>query len=162
MFEAFGCPCHEINVDDDQVDDCVDDAIQFFQEKLLQCSMERCYLAYELTADDITRFGTTSNAPIAADSTQWVEDNNYIPVPPHVVGISKIFGIVSGNDRSNLFGIEYQLFLNDIYSFGSIDILSYYMVKSYLETLDQEFVANGSFQQFWYIPCVVTGHLFGC
>ena len=144
----LGAPVLEINVDDDQVDDCVDDAIQFFQENCYN-GMERCYLAYELTADDITRFGTTSNAPIAADSTQWVEDNNYIPVPPHVVGISKIFGIVGSNIRSNLFGIEYQLFLNDIYSFGSIDILSYYMVKSYLETLDQV-LNNGSFQQFRY------------
>jgi len=145
---SLGAPVLEINVDDEQVDDCVDDAIQFFQENCYN-GMERCYLAYELTADDITRFGTTTNSPIAEGSTQWIEDNNYISVPPHVVGISKIFGITGSNIRSNLFGIEYQLFLNDIYKFGSIDILSYYMVKSYLETLDQ-ILNNGSFQQFRY------------
>lgn len=144
----LGAPVLEINVDDDQVDDCVDDAIQFFQENCYN-GMERCFLAHALTADDITRLSTTSNAPIAANSTQWVEDNNYIPVPPHVVGVTKLFGIVGSNIRSNLFGLEYQLFLNDIYQFGNVDILSYYMVKSYLETLDF-ILNNGSFQQFRY------------
>ena len=43
--------------------------------------------------------------------------------------------------------MEYQLFLNDLYQFGSVDILSYYMVKSYLETLDMV-LNNGNFIPF--------------
>lgn len=142
----LGAPVLEINVDDDQVEDLVDDAIQFFQENCYN-GMERCYLRHQLTEDDINRFSgnvTTSNG-----STNWEEATNYIPVPNHVVGITKVFGLVSNSIRSNLFGVEYQLFLNDLYAFGSLDILNYYMTKQYLETLDMV-LNNGSFQQFRY------------
>ena len=54
----------------------------------------------------------------------------------HIIGVEKIFGVTSSSIRGDLFGIEYQIFLNDLYAFGSIDILNYYMVKSYIETLD--------------------------
>ena len=76
-----------------------------------------------------------------------MERDNYIPIPEHVYGISRIFGIKSSGIRGNLFGIEYQIFLNDLYHFGAVDILNYYMTKSYLETLD--FVLNnGTFIQY--------------
>ena len=142
----LGAPVLEINVDVDQVDDLVDDAIQFFQENCYN-GMERCYLRHSLTPEDITRFGgstTTTN-----ENVNWEEATNYIPVPNHVVGITKVFGLVSSSIRSNIFGLEYQLFLNDLYQFGSVDILSYYMTKQYLETLDMV-LNNGSFQQFRY------------
>ena len=142
----LGAPVLEINVDVDQVDDLIDDAIQFFQENCYN-GMERCYLRHSLTPEDITRFGgstTTTN-----ENVNWEEATNYIPVPNHVVGVTKVFGLVSSSIRSNIFGLEYQLFLNDLYQFGSVDILSYYMTKQYLETLDMV-LNNGSFQQFRY------------
>ena len=55
-----------------------------------------------------------------------------------------MFGVKGSNIRSNLFGLEYQLFLNDLYQFGSVDILSYFMTKTYLETLDMV-LNNGAF-----------------
>ena len=142
----LGAPVLEINVDVDQVDDLIDDAIQFFQENCYN-GMERCYLKHEMNAEDTARFSgaiTTSNG-----TTNWEESTNYIPIPDHVVGITKVFGLVSNSIRSNLFGVEYQLFLNDLYAFGSLDILNYYMTKQYLETLDMV-LNNGSFQQFRY------------
>ena len=142
----LGAPILEINVDVDQVGDLIDDAIQFFQENCYN-GMERCYLRHELTADDKTRFAgeiTTSSV-----TTDWEEATNYIPVPDHVVGNSKVFGIVSNSIRSNLWGIEYQLYLNDLYAFGALDIVNYFMTKQYLETLDMV-LNNGSFQQFRY------------
>jgi hypothetical protein len=142
----LGAPVLEINVDDDQVDDLIDDAIQFFQENCYN-GMERCYLTHELTADDKTRFDTTVQT--TTGTTTWNEATNYIPIPNHVVGISKVFGLVSNSIRSNLWGIEYQLYLNDLYAFGSLDILNYFMTKQYLETLDMV-LNNGSFQQFRY------------
>jgi hypothetical protein len=142
----LGAPVLEINVDVDQVDDLIDDAIQFFQENCYN-GMERCYLVHEITADDIARFDTTTST--TASGTVWKEDNNYLPVPSHVLGISKVFGMVGSNIRSNLFGLEYQLFLNDLYQFGSVDILSYYLVKQFLESMDMV-LNNGSFQQFRY------------
>ena len=141
----LGEPVLQVNIDDEQVNNVIDDTIQFFQENCYN-GMERCYLSHEITADDITRFGTTVATTGGANS-QWNEATNYLPVPPHVVGISKVFGLVSNSIRSNLFGVEYQLFLNDLYAFGSLDILNYYMTKQYLETLDMV-LNNGSFQQF--------------
>jgi hypothetical protein len=107
--------------------------------------MERCYLTHSLTESDITRFKATVTT--TTNGSDWNEATNYIPIPPHVTGISKVFGLVSNSIRSNLFGVEYQLYLNDLYAFGSLDILNYFMTKQYLETLDMV-LNNGSFQQF--------------
>ena len=109
--------------------------------------MERCYLVHEITADDKTRLAATTTT--TSGTTEWKEATNFIPIPDHVVGISKVFGMVGNSIRSNLFGIEYRIFLNDLYAFGSLDILNYYMTKQYLETLDMV-LNNGSFQQFRY------------
>jgi hypothetical protein len=81
--------------------------------------------------------------------THWKKQQTTFPFLHHVVGITKVFGLVSNSIRSNLFGVEYQLYLNDLYAFGSLDILNYYMTKQYLETLDMV-LNNGSFQQFRY------------
>ena len=148
----LGEPVLQINIDTDQVDNVIDDTYQFFQENCYN-GMERAYLYHEITADDKTRFAATTTTikqdggitPTAIGT--WNEATNFIPVPDHVVGITRVFGLVSNSIRSNLFGVEYQLFLNDLYAFGSLDILNYYMNKQYLETLDMV-LNNGSFQQF--------------
>ena len=142
----LGEPVLQVNIDDEQVNNVIDDTIQFFQENCYN-GMERAYLRHKINADDLTRFDgedTTSSG-----TTNWEEATNYIPIPDHVVGVTRVFGLVSNSIRSNLFGVEYQLFLNDLYAFGSLDILNYYMNKQYLETLDMV-LNNGSFQQFRY------------
>ena len=140
----LGEPVLQINIDDEQVNNVIDDTFQFFQENCYN-GMERAFLYHELTDDDITRFAAT--ATTSEGATTWEEATNYIPIPAHVTGISKVFGLVSNSIRSNLFGVEYQLFLNDLYAFGSLDILNYFMTKQYLETLDMV-LNNGAFQQF--------------
>ena len=142
----LGEPVLQVNVDDEQVNNVVDDTFQFFQENCYN-GMERCYLVHEITADDKTRLAATTTT--TSGTTEWKEATNFIPIPDHVVGISKVFGMVGNSIRSNLFGIEYRIFLNDLYAFGSLDILNYYMTKQYLETLDMV-LNNGSFQQFRY------------
>ena len=138
----LGKPVLEINVDDDQIDDLIDDAIQLFQERHFD-GVEQMFLKHKFTADDVTRFAS-SNEISTVGTTEWEARNNYIEIPPQVLGINKVFGVKGSNIRSNLFGLEYQLFLNDLYQFGSVDILSYYMTKSYLETLDMV-LNNGAF-----------------
>ena len=142
----LGEPVLQVNIDDEQVNNVIDDTIQFFQENCYN-GMERAYLFHEITTDDKTRFA--ASVTTTSGTTDWKETTNYIPVPDHVVGITRVFGLVSNSIRSNLFGVEYQLFLNDLYAFGSLDILNYYMNKQYLETLDMV-LNNGSFQQFRY------------
>jgi len=142
----LGEPVLQINIDDEQVNNVIDDTIQFFQENCYN-GMERCYLRHNMNAEDTARFA--GKITTTSGTTDWEEATNYIPIPDHVVGITKVFGLVSNSIRSNLFGVEYQLFLNDLYAFGSLDILNYYMTKQYLETLDMV-LNNGSFQQFRY------------
>ena len=146
----LGAPVLEINVDDDQVDDLVDDAIQFFNERHFD-GVDRMYLKYKLTQADIDRgqakngdgvgivtttatstnisgYGTTTN--------NWYESSNFIQVPDSVVGVEKIFKFDSSSISGGMFSIKYQLFLNDLYQFNSIDLLQYSMTKSYLEDID--------------------------
>ena len=142
----LGEPVLQVNIDDEQVNNVIDDTYQFFQENCYN-GMERAYLFHEFSADDKTRFA--ASVTTTTGTTDWKETTNYIPIPDHVVGVTKVFGLVSNSIRSNLFGVEYQLFLNDLYAFGSLDILNYYMNKQYLETLDMV-LNNGSYQQFRY------------
>ena len=222
----LGAPVLEINVDDDQIDDLIDDAIQLFQERHFD-GVERMFLKHKLTASDVAKFrgldqeqllgtatgavltvkvveqgtgyttGTTAaytggtgtsatfditakdgqiteveisaggtnylvedeitftggggNAKIEVtgvqEQTEWEERDNFLPIPPQVLGVNRVFGVKGSNIRSNLFGLEYQLFLNDLYQFGSVDILSYFMTKTYLETLDMV-LNNGAFIPF--------------
>ena len=224
----LGAPVLEINVDDDQIDDLIDDAIQLFQERHFD-GVERMFLKHKLTASDVAKFrgldqeqllGTTTGAvltvklleegtsgyttaTIASDysggtgtgatfditavdgkitevevnvagtsykvddeitftggsgdakmkitgvqeQTEWEERDNFLQIPPQVLGVNRVFGVKGSNIRSNLFGLEYQLFLNDLYQFGSVDILSYFMTKTYLETLDMV-LNNGAFIPF--------------
>ncbi len=142
----LGEPVLQVNIDDEQVNNVIDDTYQFFQENCYN-GMERCFLRHKITAEDITRFD--SKATTSSGTTDWEESTNYIPIPDHVVGISKVYGLVSNSIRSNLFGVEYQMFLNDLYAFGSLDIVNYFVNKQYLETLDM-ILNNGAFQQFRY------------
>jgi len=149
----LGAPVLEINVDDDQVDDLIDDAIQFYQEYHFD-GVERMYLKHKLTAEEITRFkesnqntlGPNDTPPPTTDDT-WEERNNFLQVPDHVIGISQVWGLSSSTIRGSLFSIEYRIFLDDLYSFGSVDLLNYYMVKQYLESIDM-IINSGSLVGF--------------
>ena len=66
----------------------------------------------------------------------FYETSNFIQVPDSIVGIEKIFKFDSSTISGGMFSIKYQLFLNDLYQFNSIDLLQYSMVKTYLEDID--------------------------
>ncbi len=141
----LGAPVLEINVDDDQIDDLVDDAIQYFNERHFD-GVEKMYLKYKITEDDVTRGtakGTTGTGIIQTTATDtssrtynFYETENYIQVPDSVVGIEKIFKFDSSSISGGMFSIKYQLFLNDLYYFNSVELLQYAMTKSYLEDID--------------------------
>ena len=129
----LGFPVLEINVDDDQIEDLVDDAIQFFQERHFDGSI-KTFLKLEVTEQMIT--DAKANSTISG--TDFKEQNNYVTVPEHVLGITQVYAYDNSSSAvsGNIFSMKYQLFLNDFYNFGSMEILNYYMVKQYLETLD--------------------------
>jgi len=141
----LGAPVLEINVAQEQVEDLVDDAIQFFQERHFDGVIQN-YLKYQITQEDIDRgrgkvgITTTSvNNTINGVTTQYdyKENSNYLPVPSNVIGVNKIYQFEGSNSiSSSMFSIKYQLFLNDVYYWGSLELLTYTMVKRYLEDID--------------------------
>lgn len=145
----LGAPVLEINVDDDQIDDLVDDALQYFQERHFD-GVERMYLKYKITEADINRgrgkstngvgivttTGTANISGIGTTSFNFYESSNFIQVPDSVIGIEKVFKFDTSSISGGMFSIKYQLFLNDLYYFNSVELLQYAMVKSYLEDID--------------------------
>jgi hypothetical protein len=145
----LGAPVLEINVDDDQIDDLVDDALQYFHERHFD-GIERMYLKYKITQEDIDRgsakntngigivttTGTSTIPGYGSTSFNFYETSNYIQVPDSVIGIEKVFKFDTSSISGGMFSIKYQLFLNDLYYFNSVELLQYAMVKSYLEDID--------------------------
>ena len=146
----LGAPVLEINVDDDQIDDAVDDAFQFFNERHFD-GVERMYLKYKITDEDVNRgkaegttgvgivttsVTSTNIAGYGTTTSNWYETSNFIQVPDSVIGVEKIFKFDSSTISGGMFSIKYQLMLNDLYNFNSVDLLQYAMTKSYLEDID--------------------------
>jgi hypothetical protein len=141
----LGAPVLEINIAEEQLDDLVDDALQFFNERHFD-GVEKMFLKYKLTADDIERGRskggnndldveiTTASSNVG--TFEWEENSNYIPVPDSVIGIEKVFKLDNRTIASNMFNVNYQLFLNDIYWFSSTQIMNYFVTKRYLEDID--------------------------
>ena len=146
----LGAPVLEINVDDDQIDDLVDDALQYFQERHFD-GVERMYLKYKITQEDINRGqakNTTGVGIVTTSATSttisgygtttsnFYETSNFIQVPDSVIGVEKIFKFDTSSISGGMFSIKYQLFLNDLYYFNSVELLQYAMTKTHLEDID--------------------------
>ena len=146
----LGAPVLEINVADEQIDDIIDDALQYFHERHFD-GVLRTYLKYQVTQDDIDRgkgpgesgvlgiTTTTATSTIDGASMQfdWEENSNYLQVPPAVIGVEKVFHFDGSQSMSNgMFSIKYQLFLNDIYFWGAMEMLTYNMTRTYLSDLE--------------------------
>ena len=112
----LGAPVIEINLDDDQVEDRLDDAFQFYREYHYD-AVEMVYLKHEITSTDIA--------------------NQYIPVPDSVVGVSRMLPFTNRSDGTNIFSIRYQLLINDLYSLMSTNLIYYAQVKTELELINQ-------------------------
>ena len=150
----LGAPVLEINIDDDQIDDLVDDAIQIFNERHFD-GVEEMFLKHEFTQDELDRGKATSQTDsdntagivtttgtsttisgYGTTTSSFVENSNFIQIPDSVIGIEKIFKFDSSSISGGMFSIKYQLFLNDLYYFNSVELLQYSMTKSYLEDID--------------------------
>ena len=147
----LGDPVLEINVEEEKCDDIIDDALQYFQERHFD-GVIRNYLKYKVTQNDIDRgrarggdtgnsagiTTTTATSTVGISTTfNWEENSNFLEVPPSVIGVTKIFHFDGSNTvTNNMFSVKYQMFLNDIYYWGSTELLSYAMMKRWLEDID--------------------------
>lgn len=124
----LGAPVIEINVDDDQIEDRIDDALQFYQEYHSDATM-RIYLKHELTAQDIT--------------------NRYISLNDNILYVKRIFPFVGDSSNINMFSVKYQMHLNDLYDLSYIgDLLYYEMVQQYMSLLDMKLNGQSEFSRF--------------
>ena len=144
----LGAPVLEINIDTDQLHDVLDDTLQVYEERHYN-GIERMYLKYKITQEDLDRgrakgtdgVGIVTTTGISTNSatsvtSNFYETSNYLAVPEHVRGINKIFKFDSSSISGGMFSIKYQLFLNDLYYFNSVELLQFAMTKTYLEDID--------------------------
>ena len=143
---ALGKPVIDINVEDDQVEDRIDEGLQYFAQYHYD-GVERMYLKHQVTAADITRARsdeTLTTVTDTADSTVtaiWKEGKNYIPVPSTVMSVVQVFPFTD-KAALNLFDVRYQLRLNDLYDFSSTSIIHYDMTLRHLDLLDHILVGE--------------------
>lgn len=186
----LGAPVLEINVDDDQLEDRIDQALDIFRLYHYD-GIEKIYLKHQVTASDLvivepiaktlvgTIKGSTSKAVthippkehIATDDyilkvcrtigtfqagetitdsegntatvaasdffTAGDTDNGWIPIPDLVYGVSRVLPLYQGTSSSkNIFDLQYQLRLNDLYDLSSTSLIYYTTVMQHLSTLD--------------------------
>ena len=126
---ALGKPVIEINADDDQLEDRLDEALQYFGQYHYD-GIQRTYLKYKYTDADKTRMTVDSDESATSNSvtTAWKEGINIFPF--------------SNKSNMNLFDVRYQLRLNDLYDFSSTSVINYDVVLRHLDFLDHILVGE--------------------
>ena len=129
----LGFPTIDINVATEQLDDLIEEAIDYYQEYHYNGSYNS-FIKIEVT--DAIKTAGKGSSQLA--STNWYENNNYVSLPPGVMSVNRVFSQIGASSvvPGNIFNIKYQIFLNDIYAMTHGQILHYYMTSQYLETLD--------------------------
>ena len=111
----LGFPVIDINVDDDQVNDRVDDALQFFEDYHFD-GVEKMYMKHQITQADI--------------------DRRWIYCPDAVIYVVGMFPFDDSNSSINMFDLRYQLRLHDLYDFTSVSYVSYEITMQHIRTLN--------------------------
>ena len=117
----LGAPVIEINVDDDQVEDRVTEALNFYWDYHFD-GAEKVYYKYQVTAVDV--------------------NNRYITMPDNIRGVVSLFPVGQSLNTNNLFNIRYQIALNDLYTLTSVSMVPYYMALSHVQFLEQMLVGQ--------------------
>ena len=117
VLRRLGKPVVEINIDEDQLDDRIDDALKYYADYHFD-GVEEVYYSYQVTEQDVT--------------------NKYITLPENIIGAVDVFNIGDPSIRvGDLFNIQYQIALNDLYTLTSVSIVPYYMVRMHLSLLTE-------------------------
>jgi len=118
----LGAPVIEINVDDDQIEDRIDEALRYYWDYHFDGS-QMIYYKHQVTSTDRT--------------------NKYITLPENIIGAVSIFSIADPSVRADdLFNIRYQIALNDLYSLTSVSMIPYYMTMEHLSLINEMLVGK--------------------
>jgi len=142
---ALGFGVIDINVSDDQVDDRIDEALQYFAQYHYD-GVEKMYLKYQITQADVDRAASndTTTATDVRDGSvtaSFTEGRGFIPMPQAVVSVLSIFPF-DDSATNNMFDIRYQLRLNDLYDFSSTSVIQYEMTMQHLDYLSHILVGE--------------------
>ena len=143
---ALGYGVIDINVSDDQADDRLDEALQYFAQYHYD-GIEKMYLKHLITTDEVSRARSdaSTTATDTLDNTitaTWKEGKNFIPVPNSVVSVVQVFPFTDTGGGSNMFDIRYQLRLNDLFDFSSTSVIQYEMTMQNLDFLEHILVGE--------------------
>ena len=119
----LGAPVLEINVDDIQVEDCIEMGLQYYYDYHYDAT-QKVYLSHQITEEDIA--------------------NKYISIPQNVIGVINIFDVGDSYSTNNLFNLRYQISLNDLYAFTSTRYAPYYMAFQNIALVEELFVGKQS------------------
>jgi hypothetical protein len=117
----LGKPVIEINVDDDQVEDRIDEALKYYWDYHFD-GTERIYYKHQITANNVV--------------------DKYITLPENIIGAVRIFNIGDPMVSNNLFDIRYQIALNDLYTLTSVSMIPYYMMFQHIQLMEQLLVGQ--------------------
>lgn len=118
----LGKPVIEINVDDDQVDDRIDEALRYYWDYHFD-GTDKVYYKHQVSQQNIT--------------------DKYITLPENIIGAVRVFPIADPIVRSDdLFNIRYQIALNDLYTLTSVSMVPYYMTMEHLALISELLVGQ--------------------
>jgi hypothetical protein len=147
----LGAPVVEINVDDEQINDRTEDAMRYMSEYHFD-GVERVYLKYKLTQADIDRkylllesdnsnslsyddrYQTITEAGLTGGTPEHLS-GGVVPIDNLITSVTGIFHI--SQQTIDMFDVRYQYALNDLYTFGTIDMVQYDLTQQYLSLLRQ-------------------------
>lgn len=112
----LGKPVIEINVDQDQVEDRIDEALAYYWDYHFD-GTEKMYVKYQMTQNDL--------------------NNGYITVPENVIGVVNLFPIAGNLTGSGIFSATYQFVLNNLHDFVNYDMINYYMSFQHLAFMQE-------------------------
>lgn len=118
----LGHPVIEINVDEDQIEDRIDEAFQFYRDFHFD-AVELVYLKQQVTAN--------------------VKSDQYITLSDAVTSVVRVLPFSSKTTSGvDMFDVRYQIVLNDLYSIQSTDLIYYDQVKTHLQLLQDMLVGQ--------------------
>jgi hypothetical protein len=121
----LGWPVIDINVDDDQVEDRIDDALGYYYDYHFD-GTEKIYMKHRITQEDI--------------------DRRWIYCPDAVIFVTGVFPFDASNSSVNMFDLRYQLRLHDLYDFTSVSYVSYEITMQHIRTLNLLFSGTPQFR----------------
>jgi hypothetical protein len=128
----LGFPTIEINIDDDQVEDRIDDALQYWQDYHFD-ALQKVYYIHTINSTDVSNKYINLDPSVTLD-----EQNNSV----NIVGVTRVFPISDSINTNNMFDLRYQLRLNELYDFTSASYINYTLTMQHLRSLEIMFTGE--------------------